>query len=150
MKFNKLAFVVAFALSAFLFGEVAAHADESDQSTKLTFSAPVQIPGQVLPAGTYLIKLTNPDNLNVVQILSSDGTHLYGNFETISAQRGEPTDDTAVTLAEQPDGPAVLVKWFYPGRTTGHEFVYSDKQERQMAQYRQDTIVAKPAAEAGD
>ena len=38
MKFNKLAFVVAFVLTAVLFAEVALHAEEEDQSTKITFS----------------------------------------------------------------------------------------------------------------
>jgi hypothetical protein len=54
MRTNKLLFVIGFVLTAVLFGAVAAHADATDQSTKLTFSQPVQIPGQVSPAGTYL------------------------------------------------------------------------------------------------
>jgi len=33
------------------------------------------------------------------------------------------------------------VKWFYPGRTTGHEFVYSQQPEQEIAQARQETFV---------
>jgi hypothetical protein len=149
MKFSKLAFVVAFVLTAILFAEVAVHAEEADQSTKLTFSAPVAIPGQILPAGTYLFKLASKDNLDLVQIFNANGTHLYASVETVAAERMEPTGDTVVTLAKQTNGPAALVKWFYPGNTFGHEFVYS-KQEQQLAQDRQQTISVKETAQAGD
>jgi hypothetical protein len=61
MRFNKFAFVIAFVLTAILFAEVALHADEADESAKLTLSKPVEIPGQVLPAGTYLFKTVGPE-----------------------------------------------------------------------------------------
>jgi hypothetical protein len=150
MKFNKFAFVVAFVLSAVLFAEVAAHADEVDQSTKLTFSAPIAIPGQVLPAGTYLFKLANRDNLDLIQVFNADGTHLYATVQTVSAERKEPTGDTVITLAEQSSGPEALVKWFYPGNTIGHEFVYPQPEQQQLAQDRQQTIAVKETAQAGD
>jgi hypothetical protein len=38
MKFNRLAFVIAFVLTAVLFAEVAVHAQESTPSTKITGS----------------------------------------------------------------------------------------------------------------
>ena len=38
MRFNKLAFVIAFVLTAVLFTEVALHAEEADQSTTITSS----------------------------------------------------------------------------------------------------------------
>lgn len=151
MKFSKLAFVVAFVLSAILFVEVYAHADEANQSTKLTFSKSVEIPGQFLPAGTYLFKVADPNDVNLVQIYNGDGTRLYATIQTISTKRPEPTADTVVTLAQQPNGrPDALLKWFYPGDTTGHEFVYPEQEQQQLAQYRQQTIPVKEAAEAGD
>ena len=42
------------------------------------------------------------------------------------------------------------MKWFYPGNTIGHEFVYSKHEEQQLAQDRQQTILANHTAEAGD
>lgn len=151
MKFNKLAFVVAFVLSVILFAEVYAHADEANQSTKLTFSKPIEIPGQFLPAGTYLFKLADSNDLNLVRIFSADGTRLYATVQTISTKRAEPTGDAVVTLAEQPNGrPDALLKWFYPGDTTGHEFVYPDQEQQQLAQYRRQTISVKETTEAGD
>ncbi len=127
-----------------LFFELAAHADESNQATTITFSQPIQIPGQILPAGTYSFKLLDSNSdPNVVQIFNSDQTHLYATLQTVATERQDPTGDTAITLAEQGGGkPDALLKWFYPGRDTGHEFVYSGQQEKQLAQDTQQTIVA--------
>lgn len=146
MRFNKIAFAVALVFSAILFAEVALHADEWEQSTKLTFSKPVEIPGQILPAGTYLFKLADTNDRNLVQIFNADGSRLYGTLLTISTERRNPTDEGAVTLTQQINGkPNTLLKWFYPGDMTGHEFVYPDQEEQQIAQYRQQTIAVKEA-----
>ena len=151
MKINKVALLIAFAIASVLFLEVAAHADEMDQCTKITFSQPIQIPGQILPAGTYLFKLADPNDLDVVRIFNSEGTRLYATLQTITTERAKPTGDTVVVLAEQPDGrPETLVKWFYPGDTSGHELVYSKQEEQQLAQARQQTVTAKQTAETGD
>lgn len=151
MRINKFALLIGFVIASVLFLEVAAHADEADQSTKLTFSKPVEIPGQILPAGTYLFKV-DTDNLNLVRIFNRDGTRLYSTLLTVATERPEATGDTVVVFAESEAAgkPEALVKWFYPGRTTGTEFVYSNHEEQQLAQDRQQTIVAKETAEAGD
>jgi hypothetical protein len=151
MKINKVALLIAFAIASVLFLEVVAHADEADQSIKITFNQAIEIPGQILPAGTYLFKLADPNNLDLVRIFNSEGTRLYATLETATAERSKPTGDTVVVLAEQPDGGhETLVKWFYPGSTSGHEFVYSKQEEQQLAQDRQQTIVANETAQAGD
>jgi hypothetical protein len=151
MRFKKVAFVIAFVLTAVLFAEVALHADEADESAKLTFSKPVEIPGLVLPAGTYLFKLADRNDLSLVQVFSSDGTRLYATLQSVSAEHMGPAGDALITLAEQSNGrPEALVKWFYPGSTSGHQFVYPKQQEQQLAQSRQQTIQVKGAAEAGD
>jgi Protein of unknown function (DUF2911) len=151
MKINKLALLIAFAIASVLFLEVAARADEADQSTKLTFNQPIEIPGQVLPAGTYLFKLADPNDLDVVRIFNSQGTRLYATLQTITAERAKPTGEAVVVLADQSEGrPETLVKWFYPGDTSGHEFVYPKQEEQQLAQARRQTIVANETAQAGD
>jgi hypothetical protein len=151
MRFKKVAFVIAFVLTAILFAEVALHADEADESAKLTFSKPVEIPGQVLPAGTYLFKLADRNDQNLVRVFSSDGTRPYATPQTVSAERMDPAEDALITLAEQSNGrPEALVRWFYPGSTSGHQFVYPKQQEQQLAQSRQQTIQVKEAVEAGD
>jgi hypothetical protein len=151
MKINKVALVIGLAIASVLFLEVVAHADEADQSIKITFSQAIEIPGQILPAGTYMFKLADPNDLDLVRIFNSEGTRLYATLQTTTAERDKPTGDNVVVLAEQPDGrPETLLKWFYPGNTSGHEFVYSKQEEQQLAQTRQQTIIVKETAQAGD
>jgi hypothetical protein len=129
-----------------------AHADEANEQTKITFSQPIQIPGQALPAGTYIFQRANPNSdLNLVQIFNADRSVLYATLQTVSAERMEPTGDTTITLANLETGqPAVLVKWFYPGRTTGHEFVYPKEQEQEIAQAKQETFVGSQLMSSGE
>jgi hypothetical protein len=93
MKISKLYIIVGLIIAFGLFYVLVAHADESDQATTVTFNQPVQIPGQLLPAGTYVFKLANRDSVqDAVQILNSDQTHVYATLETIPADREGPTD----------------------------------------------------------
>jgi hypothetical protein len=142
MRIHKLYIVLGLMIAIGFFLELAAHADESNQLTKITFSAPVQIPGQVLPAGTYTFLRANDDDLDLIQIFNADRTLLLATMQTVPTEAREPADDITVTLAEQQSGnPPLLVKWFYPGRMTGHEFVYPKEQAHEIAQARQETFV---------
>jgi Protein of unknown function (DUF2911) len=143
MGINKSYIAVGLIIALSLFFGLAAHADEADESTTITFSQPIQIPGRVLPAGTYVFKLASADELNVVQVFNADRTVLYATLQTIATDRPEPTDHTVVALAEQGAGqPDVLLKWFYPGRETGKEFLYPQQKEKELAQDKQQTVMA--------
>ena len=154
LKMNKLYLLVAWAITCFLFFETAAHADESDKATRMTFNQPIQIPGTTLPAGTYLFKLFNSEgNRNIVQVLGADDRKLYATLMTIPTIRPEATGDTVVTFGQDPEGaaPEALLKWFYPGTLTGQEFVYPKQQEMQLAQDQKHTlIVNERGSESGD
>jgi|SRR5579864_8506378 len=153
MKIKKLYIAVGMIIAFAVFFELAAHADESDEATRVTFSEPIQIPGQVLPAGVYLFKLVNSDSeRDMVQISNADQTVVYATLQTISTEHTEPVAYTVVTLAEQgPGQPDALVKWFYPGNDTGHEFVYAGQKEKDLARNTQRTIVAhQPTAASSD
>ena len=123
----------------------AARADEWDQKTKLTFAHAIEIPGRVLPAGTYWFVLLRTDaDRNVVQIFSEDWSHLYASLETISADRRQATNETEVRFAERPyDQPEALLDWYYPGLLTGQEFLYSNKQEKELAHDRQQDVLVE-------
>lgn len=141
MKLHKLPIVLGMVLSFVLFFELAAHADPTDESTKITFNAPVQIPGRVLPAGSYWLQRADADNPDTIQIYSADHTLLYATLLTISTDRVQTAGETTITLAEPESGTAALVKWFYPGRTIGHEFVYPQQEEMQIAHATHETFV---------
>jgi hypothetical protein len=118
-----------------------ARASEIDQQTKVTFDQPVEIPGQVLPAGTYWFVRDRNAN-NVVRIFSLDWKTLYSTEFTVDAERIKPVDDTTLTFAERESSkPEALLKWFYPGETIGHEFLYQKQEEKELGQDRQQTVV---------
>jgi Protein of unknown function (DUF2911) len=126
-----------------------ARADQYDQATELTFSQPVQIPGRVLPAGTYWFVLANTStgNRNVIHIFNSDRSTLYATVNTITAERAQSADHTAFTFAERESTqPSAIVTWFYPGRKTGHEFVYPAQEEKELASAKHQTVVARAPA----
>jgi hypothetical protein len=105
-----------------------ASADEWNKETEVTFSAPVEAPGVVLPAGSYIFKLANSDSdRTIVQIFRKDGDELVTTLLAIPASRITPTGETVITLLERPSGqPKAIHEWFYPGETDGVGFVYKD------------------------
>jgi hypothetical protein len=104
----------------------AAKADEWNKETVMTFSAPVEVPGKDLPAGTYVFKLADSDSSrNIVEIFTSDKQHLVTTFIAIHKVRLTSPSTTIVTFDEEATGTLEAVKsWFYPGDTEGLEFVY--------------------------
>lgn len=131
-------------LLAFLMILPGARADETNQATKVTFTQAVQIPGRVLPAGTYWFILPQDvTDHNQVRIYNSDRTIFYGTVITINAERPHPTDKSAFTFtAHGSTQPQALVSWFYPGETIGHEFLYPKQVSTEFAKAKQVTIVA--------
>jgi hypothetical protein len=109
-------------------------ADEFDQAIQVTFSGPVQIPGQVLPAGTYWFELIDERNPQTVLILSHDRSRSYGIINTIARERSVANSNAFFTLAKRGAGePEAVVAWFYPGNTIGHQFVYSKQVEKELS-----------------
>ena len=103
-----------------------AKADELDKKTVVTFSQPVEIPGMVLPAGTYVFRRISNIDPHVVQISNADETQVYATRLTIPDYRMDPADTTLIAFEERPNGsPQGIKSWFYPGETTGEEFVYT-------------------------
>jgi hypothetical protein len=103
-----------------------AGADEWDKRTVLTFSQAVEIPGKVLPAGTYVFQLADlPASRHVVQVFGQDG-RILATLLTIPTARPTAADDPRITFEEQRAGtPFPIKKWFYPGELSGEEFIYA-------------------------
>jgi len=121
---------VVFALcTALFFAAIApgARADQWDRKTIVTFSDSVEVPGQVLPAGTYIFKLADTiGDRHIVQIWNADETQILATTITIPSMHLEPHDRSIFQLEERAgDSPMALKVWFYPGDSTGREFVYS-------------------------
>src|SRR5438270_4508610 len=96
-----------------------AKADEWNKETVVTFSAPVEVPGKELPAGTYVFKLADSDSdRDIVEIFTKDQQHLLTTCIAVPKARLTPADTTIVTFEEKPTGtPEAVKSWFYPGET---------------------------------
>ena len=105
-----------------------ARADQWDKKTVVTFGEDVGIPGQILPAGTYVFKLANSiSDRHIVQIWNADENQLLATTMTIPNTRLETYSRPVFEFDERPTGSPVALKlWFYPGNSTGEEFVYSN------------------------
>jgi hypothetical protein len=106
-----------------------------DKRTYFTFSQPITLPGITLQAGTYLFRLADPTgSRKVVQVLSEDGRNSYAMLLSIPAQRFDVPDDPEIHFMETPSTtPAAVKIWWYPGETTGHEFIYPEEQATLLA-----------------
>jgi hypothetical protein len=101
-------------------------ADESDKKTIVTVNEPIQVPGKVLPAGTYVFKLLDSNDRTLVAIYNADEMRLITTVQGIPTSQMETPDKTILPLEERPSGqPEALKAWFYPGDHFGVEFVYS-------------------------
>ena len=116
-----------------------ARADQWDKKTIVTFGEDVEIPGQILPAGTYVFRLADsPSNRHIVQIWNGDENQLLATVVTIPNTRFETPDETIFQFDERPSNSPMAVKvWFYPGNKTGEEFVYSGYSHNQPSSYNQ-------------
>jgi hypothetical protein len=101
-------------------------ADTWDKKTIVTFSESVEIPGQVLPAGTYVFKLANTvSDRHIVQIWTEDETHILATVIAILNYRLGLSNRPMFEFDERPgNSPMALRSWFYPGDNSGQEFVY--------------------------
>jgi hypothetical protein len=127
---------VALAIAAITFGLAGStRADESDKKTIITFRKAVEIPGRVLPAGTYVFKLTDSlGDRHIVQVFTADGSQILATLLAIPDSRLTTTDATFITFDEGVAGdPDAIRAWFYPGNSIGQEFVYPMSRAIQLA-----------------
>jgi len=122
-----------------------AQADQWNKKTTLTFSQPIEIPGKVLPAGTYVFKLLeSPSDRHIVQIWNEDGTELITTILAVPNYRLAPTGETVIKFGERPgESPVALRAWFYPGDNFGQEFVYPKARAIELAEASKEIVPAE-------
>ena len=136
MMKNKLAPIAfALALAGIAMATPASAQTNLNNRTVLTFSQPVEVPGKVLPAGTYTFELNDSmANRHIVQIMDAGGTKVVALVLAIPNRRLQVTEDTVVRFAEvAPGQPQAMRAWFYPGQTVGQEFAYPKKRAQELA-----------------
>jgi len=102
----------------------ALRADELDKKVVVTFSQPVEIPGnRVLPAGTYSFREA-PGDPNVVMITGDEGKTPFGMLLVQPTFSVDVPDKVKFHFEERKNGAApVLKSWTYPGSQYGFEFM---------------------------
>jgi hypothetical protein len=125
----------------------AAKADEWNKRTVMTFNAPVEIPGKVLEAGTYVFKLYNSQSdRTIVQIYTADEKQLVATIMGIPDYRLDTPEKTIVAFDERPAGsPEAIHSWFYPGDNYGVEFVYNQPKQLTPTHENPTLVTAAPA-----
>lgn len=110
-------------------------AQTRDNRTTLTFSQPIEVPGRILPAGTYVFQLADSlSDRHIVQISNADGSELITTILAINNYRLTATDKTVITFNEVTRGaPEAIRAWFYPGNNYGQEFVYPKRRAEELA-----------------
>jgi hypothetical protein len=140
---------LTFALAGALLATLApmARADEWDKLTKVTFNEPVEVPGKVLVAGTYVFKLLDsPSDRTIVEIYNADQTMLEDLVLAVPDQRLRPTDKPVITFSERTAGsPEALKAWFYPGSVNGYEFVYPRERAVALAKANKEEVYSTRA-----
>jgi hypothetical protein len=116
-------------------------ADVWNKKTILTVNEPIQVPGQVLQPGTYVMKLMDsPSSRHVVQVFNEDESQILATILALPNYRLQPTGDSKFTFWETVSGePKPLRSWFYPGDNFGQEFAYPKDKA---------TMIAKSAGES--
>jgi LPXTG-motif cell wall-anchored protein len=109
-----------------------------DKLAILTFTAPVQVPGATLKAGTYRFALANAaTGRNVLHVFSNDGKTVYTMFHTLPEWRVVATAEPTVTFRETPAGVPVAARaLFYGGEHTGYAFMYPKGEPIMKAEVR--------------
>jgi len=116
-----------------------AKAGQSDETVRMTFSGPVQIPGKVLPAGTYVFRRWSMfGNPNAMMVMNADDQRVVGmtmylpTYENAappewSAGGGDARANVHVSFDEAgANTPQLLRSWNYPGDPTGFKLVYPE------------------------
>jgi hypothetical protein len=139
MKTRKVQIIAVFsAILALAFAGSLARADEFDEAMKLTFREPVQVPGQVLPAGSYwFVRVGHGAETNVLTVYNVDRTKTITTLNTGTMETVEPTGYVTIKMADRSPKPPSLLGVVYPGRTEGHAFdlMYSDQEKKQLSEF---------------
>jgi len=133
-------------LMIFGFALPKANADEWNKQTKMTFSEAFEVPGMILPAGTYTFALADSNSdRHIVQIWNADKTKLFATILAINNYRLTATDKTVLTFEERPSNtPEAIHAWFYPGNSFGQEFVYPKERALALAAANKIPVLAIP------
>lgn len=99
----------------------------SMDTSYLTFSRPVALPGVGLAPGTYRFERVNPmGNAHVIRVSdrANRRTYFMGLTLAVSRPSGMPENHQIVFRESVARAPAPIEAWYPAGRSTGEQFIY--------------------------
>jgi hypothetical protein len=136
--------LVGLAAVAVMAAPAPTRADDSQQQTMVTLSAPVEIPGTTLQAGTYVFETTaGQGGRHAVRVYSSDRSKLITTAEAVPMKRdGALTDLVELRPTILGSAPTALKGWLRPGSGDGYQFVYPAREAAAIANRTATPVVA--------
>jgi hypothetical protein len=129
MKLNYKPILVALTVAVLASLAIRAEAAPMERAIRLSFSQPVEIPGMVLPAGSYVFEDLQLGGLT--RIWDANGLHVLATVLTVPTERREPEENNSVILKENGQhAPERVDAWFAPWESIGSEFVYAKASHR--------------------
>jgi hypothetical protein len=110
---------------------VPTHAVTAGHSSKVTFSAPVALPGVTLSPGSYIFELAAPiTRTDIVTVTNEQRSVVYYTGFTREIARPRGGSDTIRLSEPAPGSVPLILEWFPNGDTTGHRFLYRPTQHQ--------------------
>jgi hypothetical protein len=105
-----------------------------ERVSTLTFNSAVQVPGAVLPAGTYVFRQIGGtvDRVGLVQVSTVPPTRLLAQFRTKPSRRTTSGNDVTFRRTLNGTSPPIAV-WYFNKGMDGSEFLYSTSELRAFA-----------------
>ena len=98
-------------------------ADELTKQTHMSINMPLQVGDILLAPGEYVFRLTDPGfDRGTVSIFNAKTNRLEGTVIGSPAYRVTLNEKQFTVSSPQPNEPAKLQTWFYPGDNFGVEF----------------------------
>ena len=116
----------------------------------LTFSAPVRVPGAILPAGTYRFELLDPSSsADVVKITDRQTAKVYALTPAIPTIRPDRTEDVVLLFTATDTGSMPAIRgWFPPGRRHGYLLVYDNDEARLLADRTKSVVLSRNVSDS--
>jgi hypothetical protein len=145
---------LAVTAAVFALGVQSLMADQWNKMTKVTFSRAVEVPGAVLPAGSYIFKLDESNsNRHIVKVQNMRQNKTYATILAIPDYRINASSKTVMYFGEKglgsnPDSAVAIKSWFYPGDNYGQRFVYPKAKATQIAKVYNTPVATQTAVAA--
>lgn len=97
---------------------------QAGKAATVEFTTATRLPGVTLQPGKYVFRLGEPaQKQNIVEVYTEDGKKKVATLLTVDY--ATPPSGNTTTVVFEKTNPPVLRAWYFPGETTGREFVYT-------------------------